>query len=549
MEAKDRQKASWGATVSLVSREFEKAARANFIRRIWEKDPTLWTEDAAHHAEIRNRLGWLEAPVRMKDSAREIMAFADEIKTEGFTSVVLMGMGGSSLAPEVFQRTFGNKPGYPQLLVLDSTDPDQVKAVEKSADIARTLFIVSSKSGGTIELVSFFKYFMQRVREKAGDKAGRQFIAITDPGSPLEKLAGEQGFRKVFLGYPDVGGRFSALTPFGIVPAALIGVNVKKLLQHAEDMMNASSKGTALVDNPASMLGIGMAALAAQGRDKLTVVASKELDSFGDWAEQLVAESSGKEGFGIVPVVAEPQADPSLYGKDRFFVALLLESVDNGPLERFLRGVEKAGHPILQLRVKDIDHLGAEFYRWEMATAFACAVAKVDAFDQPDVQAAKDKAKVLLKVLDNGERIPIKKQALTPQQFLSSLKAGDYVGILAFLPYRDDLKKRLTELQLAIREKTKCAVTLGWGPRYLHSTGQLHKGGPDSGAFLLITAPHASDALVPGESYSFEELEFAQAMGDCEALESRGRRIMHLRLDSAAERSLSELQTAFEKKA
>lgn len=548
MEYKDSQKASWGSYVSLINREFEKAARASFASRLWDHDPTLWKEDVSHHAEIRNRLGWLEAPLRMKESIKDVAAFLEEIKAEGFTSVVLLGMGGSSLAPEVFQRTFGNRPGHPKLRVLDSTDPEQVLVIEQSIDIAHSLFIVSSKSGGTIELLSFFKFFFQRVKEKAGENAGKQFIAITDPGSPLEALAKEKGFRRIFLGYPDVGGRFSALTPFGLVPAALIGVDVKKFLQTSEEMMRASSRDTALADNPASLLGIGMAALAAHGRDKLTILSSKELDSFGDWAEQLIAESSGKEGFGIIPVTSEIQAEVTSYGNDRFFVALLLEGADNGPLEKFLKALEKAGHPILEIRVKDADHLGAEFYRWEMATALACAVMKVDAFDQPDVQAAKDKAKALLKVLDNGQRIPVRHQPLTPQQFILSLKPGDYVGLLAFLPYREDLKKRLAELRLAIREKTKNAVTLGWGPRYLHSTGQLHKGGPDSGAFLLITAPHATDAAVPGEAYGFEELEFAQAMGDCEALESRGRRVLHLRLEIASERSLGELQSAFVKK-
>ncbi|MGH6831016.1 MAG: bifunctional transaldolase/phosoglucose isomerase, partial [Methylocella sp.] len=364
-----------------------------------------------------------------------------------------------------------------------------------------------------------------------------QFVAITDPGTQLDELARTRSFRKTFLNPEDVGGRFSALTYFGLVPAALIGVDVSKVLAGAERMAHACSPETSAADNPGLLLGAGMAVLAEAGRDKLTILTSKGLESFGDWAEQLVAESTGKEDLGIVPVVREPEALSEEYGEDRFFVALLEGNGKSAGVEALARDLEKAGHPVFTLRFEDPHELGAEFFRWEMATAVACALLKVNAFDQPDVQAAKDRTKAILKKAGSGGGI-----AAAPEIAVSSMLAeagpGDYIGILAFLPDRDLVRKTLVELQREIRRRSKKAVTLGIGPRYLHSTGQLHKGGANNGIFLVITAAHPNDLAIPGDPFTFAELELAQAMGDLEALEKRGRRVFHFRLPDLSEESL-----------
>ena len=534
---------NWGPYLSLISTAFEKSARNSVIEKIWDKDPLLWKSDPSHHAEIVNRLGWLTLPSAMKKALPDITAFAESVQKEGFAHIALLGMGGSSLAPEVVQTVFGPKPGFPTLVVLDSTDPEQVAAIEKSIDLNKTLFIVSSKSGGTIELVSFFKYFYAKLKAIKGEAAGSHFIAITDPGSPLEGEAKKYGFRKIFLAPPDVGGRFSALTVFGLVPAALIGVNLKRVLSAAADMMKACGREEALIDDPAAALGIGMGALALEGRDKLTLLTSKSLESFGDWAEQLVAESTGKEGKGIVPVVRESLGEAADYGKDRFFVALLREAEKNTEIEKRLTELQKAGHPTLVLKLRDIHDLGAEFYRWEMATAMACAILGVNPFDQPDVQSAKTQTGAILKGAASGQTIAVKKSELTGEAFWKSLKKNDYVGILSFLPYRAELRKRLEEFQAEVRERTLAPVTLGFGPRYLHSTGQLHKGGANNGLFIIVSAPHVHDLPVPGEAYTFQTLELAQAMGDLEALTGKGRRLVHVRLPELSARALDKALT------
>ncbi len=531
--------AFWGSYERTIARWFEKAEKQDVVRRIWSKDTALWTSDPAGRKEALARLGWLAAPALMKEKVAELESFADEIKNAGFTKAVLLGMGGSSLAPEVFQRVCGSKKGNPDLFVLDSTDPERVKDIEAALDPAKTLFIVSSKSGGTIELVSFFKYFFDRMKNLNGEKAGSQFVAITDPGSPLEDLAKKNGFRKIFLAPEDVGGRFSALTYFGLVPAAIIGVDIGQILKSASALAEAASADFDIEDNPAVPLGIGMAVLAEEGRDKLTILSSVGLESFADWAEQLVAESSGKEGFGIVPITHELIGRPGQYGQDRFFVALVSDA-DAG-LEKKLEALRSAGHPVLSLTMKGSYDLGAELFRWEFATALTCALLKVNAFDQPDVQSAKERTRTLLKKIERGEKIQAPQTQTDLEVFWSGLNNGDYIGILAFLPDRSQIKKELQNLQLGLRELTGKAVTLGWGPRYLHSTGQLHKGGPSSGAFIMITAKHASDLPIPGEKYGFRELEQAQALGDLEALVAGGRRVVHFELENVSAEALQRL--------
>ncbi len=518
------------------------AEKQSMVKRLWAKDATLWKKDPKDHAEIISRLGWLAIVRPMKDRLAQLKAFADEIRGEGIEYVVLLGMGGSSLAPEVFQAVSGNKPGYPQLVVLDSTDPLKVRQIQEAIDIQKSLFVVSSKSGGTIELLSFFKFFFEKAKLLENENAGQRFIAITDAGSPLEKLAKESRFRRIFSSPEDVGGRFSALTYFGLVPAALIGVDIDKILRGAEKMMDDSSLAVSYQDNSALALGIAMAVLAESGRDKLTLVMPENLESLGDWVEQLVAGSAGKEDMGIVPVVREKLQKPEAYGQDRFFVAFEPRNLKNAEgFEAGLEALVAAGHPVMVLSMRDSYDLGAEFFRWEYATAVACSLLKINAFDQPDVQAAKDSAKMILKKFEETGQIPVRQSEMTMETFWESADTGNYVAVLAFLPDKKDIKERFCELAAKVRDHAKLAVTTGFGPRYLHSTGQLHKGGANNGVFILITAAHPDDLPVPGEKYTFGQLELAQAMGDFEALEKKGRWLVHLRAENPSIEAVSAL--------
>ncbi|MCG3175569.1 MAG: Glucose-6-phosphate isomerase [Candidatus Omnitrophica bacterium] len=523
---------------SAVREWIDRARRTSLAARLWKKETALWTKDAAGQAEIAQRLGWLEAPDRASKTVPELTAFAAEVKADGYTNTVLIGMGGSSLAAEVYRNVCGLKAGHPELTVLDSTDPGRVRDVEARLDLTKTLFLVSSKSGGTIELVSLYKYFADRVRSVSGESWAKQFVVITDPGSPLEASARKDGVRRVFHGYPDVGGRFSALTLFGLVPAALIGVDVAKVLASAKTMAARCAGSVDASENPAVVLGTAMAVLAESGRDKLTFALPRRLASFGDWAEQLVAESSGKEDVGIVPVVGEGSDKPGVYGADRFFA--VMESSQE-PAEAFTAALERAGQPYVSLRVDSPEDIGGQFFLWEAATAIACSLLKVNAFDQPDVQSAKDRTKTILSKLSAGAQVELRRSEHTLEAFWDNLEEGDYAAILAFLPDRPELRSELEGLADAIRRKTRSAVTLGFGPRYLHSTGQLHKGGPGRAIFHIITAEPAEDVAVPGESYTFGQLETAQAMGDYTALEEKGRWVFHSRLERPDAASLKAL--------
>lgn len=527
----------WGNAESPVQFWGERLVKASLISRIWKKDPSVWKKESSHQKEIVNRLGWLEAPMLSKMKIKEVLAFAAEIKKEDFKYIVLIGMGGSSLAAEVFSLCFPAKESMPKLLILDSTDPLRVKDVEAAINQKKTLFIVSSKSGSTIELSSLFKYFYLQ-----SNQTGKSFIAITDPGSPLEELAKKSGFRKVFLGQPDVGGRFSALTVFGLVPAALIGVDIEKVIQDAEKMAQECQPVNAGLENPAMALGLGMAVLAEEGKDKLTFVTDRTLAPFADWVEQLVAESTGKEESGIVPIVAESMDDNHEWSQDRFFVGISLASADGkSKVKDFLRNLRLKNMPYIYFELSDAYALSGEFFRWELATAIASSLLKINAFDQPDVQAAKDSAKSLLKMVEEGKELRIKMPEMDLDAFWEDIRPGDYISILAFLPDRKEIRQKLSDLRLLIRNTTGKPVTLGFGPRYLHSTGQLHKGGPNTALFLLITTKHPEDLEVPGSKYTFRELELAQAMGDLRALESKGRAVYHFRLNAATEANLAAL--------
>jgi transaldolase / glucose-6-phosphate isomerase len=528
------------------------------IPRIWEKDSTVWHHQPAHHAIIRNSLGWLTVADRMVKRADELAAFADEIQGAGFTNVLLLGMGGSSLCPEVCRDTFGVQPGRPDLHVLDSTDPAMIARLAHGLDPAKTLFLVSSKSGGTPESVYLQKYFYDWVRALRGDAAGAHFVAITDPGTSLERLAKEQRFRRCFLNFKDIGGRYSALSYFGMVPAALIGVDVRRLLASAQQMARLCGPSVLVRDdkletplrlpalsNPGAQLGAVLGELAHHGRDKLTLVLSPPIASYGYWVEQLIAESTGKEGRGILPVEGEDLGDPAVYGRDRVFVTLELPGGD-GATDAALHKLEGAGHPVVRITVPEALDLGAEFFRWEFATAVAGAVLGIDAFDQPNVQESKDNTKRLIEQYRGSRTLPQAEPqplaALAP--FLRQAREFDYVAVLAYVDRTAANRAALQRLRMQIRDQQRVATTVGFGPRFLHSTGQLHKGGPNNGLFVQITADDPQDVAVPGEPFSFSVLKQAQALGDLESLRTHGRRVIHLHLGDDPETGLEKLAAA-----
>jgi transaldolase / glucose-6-phosphate isomerase len=503
-----------------VGRRLDALARADVVRRIWARDATAWKDDPKT-PELKDRLGWLGVGESMAREAPALTAFADEIRGS-FERVVLCGMGGSSLAPEVLWRTFGRREGYPSLVVLDSTDPRAVAAVNASGDLRRTLFIISSKSGTTLETTSLYRHFWRL----AGEREGRsQFVAITDPGTPLAMLASERGFRRTFLNPADIGGRYAALSYFGLVPAALIGVDVAELLRGAHRMAEACGSGVAPQDNPGARLGAVLGEAALGGRDKLTFVLSPGVSSFGLWAEQLLAESTGKDGKGIVPVVGETLGAPEVYGTDRLFVAITLAGEEDRDTASRLEALETAGHPVVRLSIPSRAALGGEFFRWEFATAVAGAILRVNPFDQPNVAESKR----------NTERVLADRPALAPpasrdavDAILAHIEPGHYLAILAYLPPAPESDRRLAATRIALRDQLKVATTVGYGPRYLHSTGQLHKGGPPTGHFLQIFDPAADDIPIPGEPFTFGGLKAAQAEGDLLALERRGRPVVRI---------------------
>jgi transaldolase/glucose-6-phosphate isomerase len=486
---------------------------AQIPKRIWARDPTVW-KDEPDTPEIRDRLGWLTVGEAMAQQVKTLTAFADEVRGE-FSRVVLCGMGGSSLAPEVVWRTFGAAPGHPSLHVLDSTDPRAVRQAAQGGDLARTLFIISSKSGTTQESDSFLRYFWERTGGR-----GSQFIAITDPGTPLEQLANERRFRRIFLNQTDIGGRFSALSFFGLVPAALIGVDVDTLLHRAHRMAEACAACVPPLENPAARLGALLGEGALAGRDKVTFVLSPGIASFGLWAEQLIAESTGKEGKGILPVADEPLGPPDVYGGDRVFVSMVLAGEADARVEARLAELEQAGHPVVHLKLDDRSDLGQEFFRWEFATAVAGAVLRINPFDQPNVAESKANTKAVL--AKGSAPSPAASQAEL-QKFLAGIKPGDYLAIMAYLPPTPENDRRLAAIRLRLRDRLGVATTLGYGPRFLHSTGQLHKGGPPVGHFLQVTERVVEDLPIPGEPFGFGQLEAAQAEGDLVALRARGR--------------------------
>lgn len=547
--------AQLGELESRVSRRLDALAQDRFLERLWDKDPSLWTNDASHRAEIRERLGWLDVHRAMADRVDELTAFAEEARQAGFTHAALLGMGGSSLCPDVLRQTFGVQDGYPDLAVLDSTDPASVRAIDRRSDPAKTLYIVASKSGSTIEPNAFLAYFWDRARSRLGDRAGENFVAITDPGTKMDRLAEERGFRRIFHNPPDIGGRYSALSYFGLAPAAAIGLDVRELLRRAEAVAQGSTRETDAHDSPGVRLGAILGEAALAGRDKMTLIASKGIQTFGYWVEQLVAESTGKEGKGIVPVVGEPLGKPDVYGNDRLFVYLRL----GDQFDRRVRALAKAGHPVVTLELRDAHDLGAQFYLWQVATAVAGSVLRIDPFDQPNVQESKDNTARLLEAFTKKWTLPAGKPVWSKKSaaifgkgvpaslkdarslaqaiaaHLGRLRPGDYVAFNAYVPRTPATEHTLRAMRQAVRDSLHAATTAGYGPRFLHSTGQLHKGGPNTAVIIQITADPERDLLIPGEPFTFGVLERAQALGDLDSLAAKKRRVIDVRLPGAQE--------------
>jgi transaldolase/glucose-6-phosphate isomerase len=516
---------------------------ADFAARLWRKDFTLWSP--THVPEITDRLGWLFLPESMREQAADLVSFAAAVRSDGFRHVVLGGMGGSSLAPEVFAKTFGSVEGHPELIVLDSTHPDAVRAVDARVDMRRTLFLVSSKSGTTTEPLSFFRYIWQRV-SRITLTPGEHFVAITDAGSPLQTLAAERNFRRVFLAAPDVGGRYSALTVFGLLPAALIGVDVRALLERAFEFSEACAPACPPSDNPGLILGAALGELALAGCDKVTFLSSPSLASFPDWAEQLIAESTGKDGKGIVPVAWETLGPPEVYAADRLFVFLSFDGEPVSATEASLAALQAAGHPVIRIGLAEKAGLGTEFFRWEFAVAAAGAVLGVHPFNQPDVELAKQLARKAMQAggaaaLDSVQTVSTSQSRELREslgKWLSGARPGDYIAIQAYLCPSPQTFALLQNLQRALRDGSRLATTFGFGPRFLHSTGQLHTGGPNTGLFLQLVDEPADPVPVPETDYTFAALLRAQALGDILALIQRQRRVLRLNLGRDASAGL-----------
>ena len=525
----------------IVDGELARLGGLDVIDRIWSGDHTLWKPLPD---EITDRLGWLSLPADMRSHVQDLASFADEVARDGYTHVVLLGMGGSSLGPEMLRQAFGSAHGRPDLTVLDSTVPSWVRNVADGIDPARTLFLVSSKSGTTIEPNVLYSYFRDLVDHAVGrSRAGRSFAAVTDPGTALEELASRDGFRRVFHGNTEVGGRYSILSAFGLVPAALVGIDVEEMLVRAAGMRDAYMAADP-GQNPGAALGAAMGRLALEGRDKLTIFASPLIAGFGLWVEQLVAESLGKEGRGVVPVAGESPLGPEAYLGDRFFVHLRLEGDDNSSVDSALEVLSRSGHPVVTLDLLDLYDLAAEVFRWEFAIAVAGAVLEVNPFDQPDVQAAKDMTNSVLAEFERTGTLPDAPETMHALDLLSLGRPGDYVVIMAYARQTPELDAAIDELRRTLMTRFRVATTMGYGPRFLHSTGQLHKGGPPYGLFLQVVEETGADILIPGQSYSFGVLASAQALGDLRALETTGRRVSRLDSDGGSAAAVTALASS-----
>ncbi len=564
-----RQEFALGSSIGKAVEKSTEDWRASAkIRRLWQHDQSVWTG-----TDESKWLGWLNSA-----AAADIADYADfthRVKGQNFTDAVVLGMGGSSLGPEVLAQTFEKQPGFPKLHVLDSTDPAQVRKLQASINIANTLFIVSSKSGGTTEPNVMKDYFFARVSETIGaDKAGHRFIAVTDPGSSLEKVATKQGFARIFHGDPSIGGRYSVLSPFGLVPAATAGIDIATLLKHTLAMVRSCGPDVPPHENPGVQLGLAMGLAGLEGRDKVTILSSKKIADFGAWAEQLIAESTGKDGKGLIPIDGEPLGDVAIYGNDRFFIDIRTEGENDLSHDDRLAALEKAGHPLVRIVMKSIEHIGQEFFRFELATAVAGAVLGINPFNQPDVEDAKIKTRELTAAYEKSGALPAEQPVMSTAQadlytddknaaalrkagadgdlgswlkaHLTRASAHDYVALLAYIERDSAHIDALQQMRLEVRDKRHVATCAEFGPRFLHSTGQAYKGGPDSGVFLQITADDDKDLAVPGQKASFGVIKAAQARGDFDVLTERGRRALRVHLKGDLDAGLKMLDTAIQ---
>ncbi len=538
---------------SAVAASLEDWKKNNKVARLWQKDASLWTG-----TDENNWLGWLTITEEQLAHVNELIQIAEDVKKARFKHALLLGMGGSSLCPEVLRMTFGKISGYPEMHVLDSTDPAQIQAIEAAVDLKNIICIVSSKSGSTLEPNIYKQYFFDRVKSKVGEKeAGNRFIAITDPGSKMQQVAEADKFRKIFMGVPSIGGRYSALSNFGMVPAAIMGLDVAKFLKNTEEMVQACGASVPADANPGVILGTILGVAAKLGRDKLTIVASPGIFDLGAWLEQLLAESTGKTGKGIIPVDRERLARPSAYGDDRLFVYLRLAAKPDRAQDAAVAALQKAGHALVRVTLPNIYNLGQEFFRWEIATAVAGSILGINAFNQPDVEASKIETRKLTSEYEMTGKLPPEspffeekgvklfadekntaalkgeaKLAGVLRAHLSRLGPSDYFAVLAYIPMNPANEKALQSIRHAVRDKKKVATVLGFGPRFLHSTGQAYKGGPNSGVFLQITCDDARNLPVPGQKYTFGVVKAAQARGDSAVLAERGRRALRVHLEN-----------------
>jgi glucose-6-phosphate isomerase len=538
------------------------------VQRLWQRDASLWTG-----ADEAKWLGWLDIAGDRLAHVQDLRRIAVDAKSNGFTHALLLGMGGSSLCPEVLKMTFGKIAGSPELHVLDSTDPAQVKAFENKSDPSKTLFIVSSKSGSTLEPNIFKQYFFQRAKLAAGaEKAGSRFIAITDPGSKMQQVAEADHFRHILYGLPSIGGRYSALSNFGMVPAAVMGIDAGKFLERTQEMAQACSASVPIEENPGVTLGIILGKAAKSGRDKLTLVTSPGVSDLGAWLEQLVAESTGKDGKGIIPVDRERLGPPEVYGADRIFVYIRLETAADAAQEAKVTVLEKAGQPVVRISLADVYGLGQEFFRWEIATAVAGSILGINPFNQPDVDASKVATRTLTSEYEKTGSLPAEEPLLEAngiklftdaknaealakaaggdkslagylRAHLNRISAGDYFALLAYIQMNGAHEEKLQALRHAVRDAKKVATCLGFGPRFLHSTGQAYKGGPNTGVFLQVTCDDAVDLPVPGQKYTFGVVKAAQARGDFQVLAERNRRALRVHLSKDLEKGLAALQS------
>jgi transaldolase/glucose-6-phosphate isomerase len=580
-----RQETALAAFENGIQRAMSDLDRNRIIHRIWDKDPSVWKEESFHQQVISSRLGWLDIVNAEEEFYAPVFTLRDDVKQHGYSHALLLGMGGSSLAAEVMRQTFGVLPGFPDLMVLDTTDPQAIRLASETIDLEHTLFIVATKSGTTTETLALYKYYYSLIEEKRGTQAGEQFCAITDAGSLLEQVAREKKFKYVFLNPEDIGGRYSVLSYFGLVPAAIMGLDLDRLLASARRMAVACDRNIPTHSNPAAWLGVTMSYLAGQGIGKVSIVASPQIDSFGLWAEQLIAESTGKEGHGIVPVAGVVPDDPRNFDDDQLFVYLRLKQHSN-PLDGQVNDLKVAGHPVLTLHLDDAYDIGGEFFRWELATGISGYFLQINPFDQPNVKESKDNTKRLLTYLEEHhvlpEETPVleesglkfyadKRTAATLRKIgeqrnfdygelinlllahISQARSGDYIALMAYLAPTERHTRLLEAIREELRHATTRAVTLGYGPRFLHSTGQLHKGGPNTGVFIQITVDNNEQIPIPGEPYDFLMLKRAQAQGDLEALQSKDRRVVRFHLPEGSvsdglERVLGAIKLAAAKK-